>query len=35
MQYSIDESEACFIHFSKVDVWVDEIVLNEGYFHKG
>ena len=35
MLYSIEELEADFIQFSKVDVWVDEVELNEGVFHKG
>jgi len=35
MLYSIEELEGDFIQFSKVDVWVDEVVLNEGHFHKG
>jgi len=35
MLYSIEELEGDFIQFSKVDVWVDEVELNEGLFHKG
>ena len=35
MLYSIEELEADFIQFSKVDVLVDEVELNEGVFHKG
>ncbi len=35
MLYSIEELEGDFIQLSKVDVWLDEIELNEGVFHKG
>ena len=35
MLYSIEELEGDFIQINKVDVWVDEVELNEGVFHKG